>query len=169
MLGQPPQPILRTTPNGTPTKRFAWKCFEALAFSIGFPSWETDFYTPPVLGGAAFSDKTAPAVKKILCPKDPEFYTPLVLNCQKKGSNSQHWRLYKNQSPTSGNPPRIGTFTACNHTRNRAQSQSADRRAQIAERRSRSADRGAQIAERSIFTPQIRFASFSRNSAVNEP
>ena len=29
---------------------------------------ETDFYTPPVLGGAAFFDNTAPAVYKIQGP-----------------------------------------------------------------------------------------------------
>ena len=43
--------------------------------------WETDFYTPPVLGGAALFDNSAPAVYEILCPKDSEFYTPPALNC----------------------------------------------------------------------------------------
>ena len=31
-------------------------------------SWETDFYTPPVLGGAALFDNSAPAVYKIQGP-----------------------------------------------------------------------------------------------------
>ena len=49
-------------------------------------SWETDFYTPPVLGGAAVHCERC---MKILCPKDPEFYAPLALKC-KKGSTLQH-------------------------------------------------------------------------------
>ena len=36
---------------------------------------------------------------KILCPKDPEFYTPLALNCQ-KGQHPPALEVYKNQSPT---------------------------------------------------------------------
>ena len=35
---------------------------------------------------------------KILCPKDPEFYTPLALNCQ-KGQHLPAPEVYKNQSP----------------------------------------------------------------------
>ena len=35
----------------------AWPCLQIL--------WETDFYTPPVLGGAALFDNSAPAVYKI--------------------------------------------------------------------------------------------------------
>ena len=42
--------------------------------------WETDVYTPPVLGGAARYDNSAPAVYKILSPKATEFNTPLALN-----------------------------------------------------------------------------------------
>ena len=34
----------------------------------------------------------------ILCPKDPEFYTPLVLNCQKR-RNLQALEVYEYQSP----------------------------------------------------------------------
>ena len=30
--------------------------------------WETDFYTPPVLGGAALLDTSAPAVYKMQGP-----------------------------------------------------------------------------------------------------
>ena len=30
--------------------------------------WETDFYTPPVLGGAALLENSAPAVYKIPVP-----------------------------------------------------------------------------------------------------
>ena len=37
---------------------------------------------------------------KILCPEDPEFYTPLVLNCQ-KGQHLPALEVYKNQSPKS--------------------------------------------------------------------
>ena len=62
---------------------------------------ETDFYkTPPVLGGAALFDSSVPAVfSKILCPKNPEFITPLGLNCQKE---RRHLALevYENQSPS---------------------------------------------------------------------
>ena len=36
---------------------------------------------------------------KILCPKDPAFYTPLALNCQ-KGQHLSALEVYKNQSPT---------------------------------------------------------------------
>ena len=35
---------------------------------------------------------------KILCPKDPEFYTPLALTCQ-KGGTSQYWRCIKSSLP----------------------------------------------------------------------
>ena len=37
---------------------------------------------------------------KILCPKDPEFYIPLALNCQ-KGQHLPAPEVYKNQSPNS--------------------------------------------------------------------
>ena len=43
--------------------------------------WETEFYTPQVLGGAALFDNSAGAVYKNPSPKDPEFYTLLVLHC----------------------------------------------------------------------------------------
>ena len=53
-----------------------------------------------MLGGAALSDNSnsAPAVIKILCPKDPEFYAPLALSCQ-KGQHLPAPEVYKNQSP----------------------------------------------------------------------
>ena len=35
---------------------------------------------------------------KMLCPKDPEFYTPLALNCQ-KGQHLPALEVYKYQSP----------------------------------------------------------------------
>ena len=38
---------------------------------------------------------------KILCPKDPEFYTPLALNCQ-EGQHLPALEVYKNQSPMFG-------------------------------------------------------------------
>ena len=66
-----------------------------------FPKWETDFYTPPVLRGAALFDNSAPAVYKILFPKNPEFYTALALNRQ-KGQHLSARELYKHQSPTEG-------------------------------------------------------------------
>ena len=36
--------------------------------SINGRQWETDFYTPPVLGGAALFDNSAPAVYKLQGP-----------------------------------------------------------------------------------------------------
>ena len=42
-----------------------------------------DFYTPPVLGSAAFLEIQRQRCIKILCPKGPELYTPLPLSCQK--------------------------------------------------------------------------------------
>ena len=43
--------------------------------------------------------RSAPAVwKKILCHKDPEFYTPLELNCR-KGRTLQHWSCIKISLP----------------------------------------------------------------------
>ena len=35
--------------------------------------WETDFYTPPVLGGAALFENSAPAVYKVQGPLGTEF------------------------------------------------------------------------------------------------
>ena len=35
---------------------------------------------------------------KILCTKDPEFYTPLALNCH-KGQHLPALEVYRNQSP----------------------------------------------------------------------
>ena len=61
--------------------------------------WETDFYTPPVLEGAALSVNSAPAVYKIMCPKDPEFYT-LALN-NNNNSTSKDWRCMKIRLPES--------------------------------------------------------------------
>ena len=63
------------------------------------PTGRLIFYTPPVLGGTALFDNLAPMVRKIQCPKDPEFYTPLVLNCG-KGQHLPALEVYKNQSPT---------------------------------------------------------------------
>ena len=45
---------------------------------------------------------------KSLCPKDPEFYTPLALNCQKGPAPE----VYKNQSPMGGGG--ILSLTPCN-------------------------------------------------------
>ena len=60
--------------------------------------WETDFYTPRVLGGAALFDNSAPAVYKIEGPWGTGFYTPLPLNCR-KGQHLPAPVVYKNQSP----------------------------------------------------------------------
>ena len=54
-----------------------------------------------MLGGAALFDNSAAAVYKILCPKEPEFYTPLALNCQ-KGQHLPALEVYRNQSPIFG-------------------------------------------------------------------
>ena len=52
-----------------------------------------------MLRGAALFDNSAAAVYiKILFPKNPEFYTPLALNCQKEQHLSA-LEAYKNQSP----------------------------------------------------------------------
>ena len=50
---------------------------------------------------------------KILCPKDPEFHTPLALNCQ-KGQHLPALEVYKNQSPTSGNSRESGESIRAN-------------------------------------------------------
>ena len=53
---------------------------------------------------------------KILCPKDPEFYTPLPLNCQ-KGRHLPALEVYKNQSPTgAANAPRLWLHIQCLRT-----------------------------------------------------
>ena len=62
-------------------------------------TWETDFYTPPVLGGAALLPFSAPAVYKnhrVLRAQD--FYTTLALKMA-KGQHLPALEVYKNQSP----------------------------------------------------------------------
>ena len=44
-----------------------WGSIE-LALETCYVTWETDFYTPPVLGGAGRFDNSAPAVYKIQGP-----------------------------------------------------------------------------------------------------
>ena len=39
---------------------------------------------------------------KILCPKDPDFYTPLALKTAQKGQHLPALVVYKNQSPIEG-------------------------------------------------------------------
>ena len=63
--------------------------------------WATDFYTPPVLGGAALCRFQRQQCIKILCPKDPDFYTPLALKTA-KGQHLPALEVYKNQSPIVG-------------------------------------------------------------------
>ena len=55
------------------------------------PKRETDFDAPPVLPFFAVQRQRR---IKVLCPRGPEFYTPLALNC-KKGRTSQHSRCIK--------------------------------------------------------------------------
>ena len=63
-------------------------CGESLIFSVLF--WETDFYTPQVLGGGAPFNKSSPAVYKLQGPfRAQDFHAPLALNCA-KGSTTQH-------------------------------------------------------------------------------
>ena len=63
--------------------------------------WETDFYTPPVLGGAALLPFSAPAVYKNRVLRAQDFYTPLVLKTA-KGQHLPALEVYKNQSPRKG-------------------------------------------------------------------
>ena len=63
--------------------------------------WETDFYTPSVLGGAALLAIQRQRCIKILCPNDPDFYTPLAPNCL-KGHYLPAPEVYKHQSPNFG-------------------------------------------------------------------
>ena len=64
--------------------------------------WETDFYTPPVLGGAALLPFSAPAVqKKIRVLRAQDFYTPVALKTA-KGQHLPALEVYKNQSPGNG-------------------------------------------------------------------
>ena len=49
---------------------FLWaRGFFCFSLSPNKVPWETDFYTPPVLGGAALFDNSAPAVYKNPVPK----------------------------------------------------------------------------------------------------
>ena len=77
----------KTTPNSNHV------CFCRRSFL-----WEADLYTPPALGGAALLTIQRQRCIKMLCPKDPEFYTPLALNCQ-KGQHLPALEVYENQSP----------------------------------------------------------------------
>ena len=77
--------------------------------------WETDFYAPPVLWSAAFLTIQRQRCIKILHPKDPQFYTPLALNCQ-KGQHLPAPEVYKNQSPIEG------TYSQFSHKRPLAES-----------------------------------------------
>ena len=53
----------------SPILWWMWRTFVGTLFRF----WETDFYTPPVLGGAALFDNSAPAVYKILGPSGTRF------------------------------------------------------------------------------------------------
>ena len=81
-----------------------WFVFFSLRVARGKDKWETDIYTPPVLGGAGFFDNSAPAVYKKYCAlRTLNFYTPLALNCL-KGHHLPAPEVYKNQSPKKPNP-----------------------------------------------------------------
>ena len=82
--------------------------WQTLKSSYSPAFWETDFYTAPVLGGAALCDNSVPAVYKILCPKDAEFYTLLVLNCQKVGSKKKTQRKKARKQNFHGIVPGFG-------------------------------------------------------------
>ena len=58
-------------------------------------NWETDFYTPEVLPFCRFQRQRC---IKILCPKDPDFYTPLALK-RAKGQHLPALEVHKKQSP----------------------------------------------------------------------
>ena len=60
--------------------------------------WETDFYTPQVLGGAALLTIQHQRCIKFRVLRGGNFYTPLPLNCQ-KGQRLAALEVYKNQSP----------------------------------------------------------------------
>ena len=59
--------------------------------------WETDLHTPPVLGGEALFDNSAPAVYKNQGPQGTEF----LYTAGAEGSTSQHWRCIKISLPHS--------------------------------------------------------------------
>ena len=81
---------------GEVRKRFGEGSYSMFSPPLGF--WETDFYTPPVLGGAALCRCERQRCIKILCTKDPDFSTPLALQTA-KGQHLSALVVYKNQSP----------------------------------------------------------------------
>ena len=92
-------PLKRTKLSGHfPWTTFDWYC----AASWLWQKWETDFYTPPVLRGAAFFTVQRQRCIKFRVLREQAFYTPLALNCQKEGSTSQHWRCIKIRSFEKG-------------------------------------------------------------------
>ena len=60
---------------------------------------ETDFYTPPVLGGAALLPFSAPAVYKKSCALGTLIFIHRWRWKRQKGSTSQHWRCIKIRLP----------------------------------------------------------------------
>ena len=76
-----------------------------LIFAREFPefalqSWETDFYKPPLLRGAAPLDNSAPVTYIYMQGPDREqdFNMSLALNCP-KGQHLSALEVFKNQSP----------------------------------------------------------------------
>ena len=60
--------------------------------------WETDFIHHQCWEVLPFCRFQRQRCIKILCPKDPDFYTPLVLKTS-KGQHLPALVVYKNQSP----------------------------------------------------------------------
>ena len=82
----------------SPAKLRPWSELTAKMVMEVVPGWETDFIHLQCWEVLPFSTIQRQRCIKILCPKDPEFYTPLVLNCQ-KGRHLPALEVYKNQSP----------------------------------------------------------------------
>ena len=64
--------------------------------NLCFPNWETD----SVLGGAALLTIQRQRCINFRVLRAQDFYTPLVLNCQ-KGQHLPALEVYENQSPTN--------------------------------------------------------------------
>ena len=70
--------------------------------------WETDFYTPPVLGGAALLPFSVPAVYKKSWSLRHRIFIHRWCWKRQKGSSSQHWRCIKISLPLQSWLPATG-------------------------------------------------------------
>ena len=68
-------------------------------FLLQWERWETDFYTPPVLGGAALLPFSAPAVYKNQGSLGRRIFIHRWRWKRQKGSTSQHWWCIKISLP----------------------------------------------------------------------